>query len=187
MEVTAKPVSATRSTLTQVMEPGHANFLGKVFGGALLSMVDLAAYTTASRFAGNICVTASFDRVDFVAPIDVGDVVTMESFIGFAGRTSMEVVIDVWAENILTGEKRHTNKARVTMVALKDGKPHPVPKLICENREDRLTFLEGKARKERRFSHRAEFDQILERLAAQTDEKLDELILASSLAELGFA
>jgi acyl-CoA hydrolase len=165
------------------MEPGHANFLQKVFGGAILSMIDLAAYTTASRFAGNICVTASFDRVDFHEPIEVGEVVTMEGLITFAGRTSCEVTVEVWAENILTREKRHTNTARVTMVAIKDGKPVAVPVLICENREDKVRFLSGKLRKERRFIHRAEFDRLVASMAAKSESELDALLKLDKLVE----
>lgn len=168
----AKTVSETRLTMSKVMEPTDANFLGKVFGGSILSMLDLVAYATASRFAGNICVTASFDRVDFHEPIEVGEIVTGEGFVSFVGRTSVEVTIEVYAENVLEQSRRHTNTARVTMVALKDGKPAAVPKLICETREDRLRFLEGKIRRELRGVQRSQFAELTERLTALPDTDL---------------
>ena len=177
----AKTVSETRSTLTQVVEPGHANFLGKMFGGALLSFIDLSAYTTASRFAGNICVTASFDRVDFHEPIEVGEVITLNGWVSFAGRTSVEVTIDVSAENILTGVKRTTNQARVTMVALHEGRPVAVPKLLCESVEEKQQFLRGKLRKERRFASRAEFEALCQRVDVLTEAQLDELVHAATI------
>ncbi len=91
----------------------------KFSGGSILSFLDLCAYTTASRFAGNVCVTASFDRVDFHQPIEVGEFVTFVGTVTYAGRTSVEVTIEVYAEDILRRSRRHTNTARVTMVALK--------------------------------------------------------------------
>ncbi|MBL8047852.1 MAG: acyl-CoA thioesterase [Chthonomonas sp.] len=179
--MTGKTVTQTRSTLTQVVEPGHANFLGKMFGGALLSFIDLAAYTTASKFAGNICVTASFDRVDFHEPIEVGEVITLDGWVSYAGRTSVEVTIDVTSENILTGVRRETNQARVTMVAIKDGRPTPVPELVCETHDERLQYLRGKLRKERRFASRAEFDAICKRLEGLSQPQIEELMVAKDL------
>lgn len=171
-----KTVSESRVILAEVIEPTDANFLGKAFGGAILAKIDLCAYATASRYAGSIAVTASFDRVDFHEPIEVGELVTMEGSISFVGRTSMEVTIHIFAENLMEGTRRHTNTARVTMVSLRDGKPSEVPRLICETRDDKLRFLEGKMRKERRFMHRAEFDKILSELAMRSDADLDVLV-----------
>lgn len=148
----SKTASSTKVEMSEVMTPGQANFLGKVFGGAILSLLDLCAYTTASRFAGNICVTASFDRVDFHDPINMGEFVTFIGRVTYAGRTSVEVTIDVFAENVITGHRRRTNAARVTMVSLVDGKPAPVPLLVCETREEKLDYLKGKLRRELRAS-----------------------------------
>ena len=112
-----KPVSSTRVEMSEVMTPTHANFLGKVFGGSILALLDLVAYATASRFAGTVCVTASFDRVDFHMPIEVGELVTCIGSVSFVGRTSVEVTVEVYAENIFEGLRRHTNTARITMVS----------------------------------------------------------------------
>lgn len=176
-----KTVSETHTTFSHVMQPGNANFMGNVFGGAILSMIDLAAYACASKFAENVCVTASFDRVDFKEPIYLGELVTMEAYVSYVGRTSVEVTIDVVAESIPGGEKRNTNSARVTMVALKDGKPAEVPRLICETHEDKVRFLAGRLRRERRFAHRAEYDAIVESYRLSSDEELDRLMAAESL------
>ena len=179
----AKPVSETRVTMSKVMEPTDANFLGKVFGGSILSMLDLVAYATASRFAGNICVTASFDRVDFHEPIEVGELVTCEGYVSFVGRTSVEVTTEVYAESVFEGKKRHTNTSRVTMVAIKDGKPVPVPQLICETHDDKVRFLEGKVRREVRAVQRADFARLSERLSQLGEAFLDQLISSDKVLE----
>jgi acyl-CoA hydrolase len=165
-----------------VMEPNDANFLGKVFGGTILAKIDLCAYATSSRFAGTICVTASFDRVDFHEPIEVGELVTLVGHVSYAGRTSVEVTIEVYAENLVAGVRRHTNTARVTMVALKDNRPTPVPKLLWETREDKIAFLQGKLRRELRFRHREERQVILDSYERATEEELDALLAKDRLA-----
>lgn len=182
MESQEKSVSSTLVTMSKVMEPTDANFLGKVFGGSILSLLDLAAYATASRFAGNVCVTASFDRVDFHEPIDVGNLVICEGIVSFVGRTSVEVTIEVYSENIFEGARRHTNTARVTMVAIKDGKPTPVPRLICETREDKIRFLQGKLRREIRGVQRNEFDRLAALIDSASDVALDDLLVSPTLA-----
>lgn len=176
-------VSETTTQLAQIMTPLEANVIGNVFGGAILSMIDLTASATAQRFSGNICVTASFDRVDFHEPIDVGSLVTMEGSVTYAGRTSMEITIQVYSTNLKIGQKRHTNTARVTMVAIKDGKPTPVPQLICQTREDRLRFLEGKLRREMRNKLTKHFDEVFEKVHEMDDEALMELIATPNLTE----
>lgn len=169
----AKTVASTRTSTSQIVTPNDANFLGKVFGGAILSMIDLAAYATASRFAGNISVTASFDRVDFHETIELGEVVTCEGSISYVGRTSMEVTIEVHAENVLTGTKKHTNTARVTMVAIKDNKPVEVPRLICESREEKIAFLSGAMRRQLRVQRQQQQRLLEEKLNALSDTELD--------------
>ncbi len=171
-----KTVASTRIEMAQVVTPNDANFLGKAFGGAILSMIDLAAYATASKFAETICVTASIDRVDFHSPIEVGDIVTLIGTVTYVGRSSVEVTIDVFAQAISAGSQRHTNTARVTMVALKDGQPTEVPRLVCESREDKIRFLEGKLRRELRAGQQAEFERIAQSFREATDETLDEML-----------
>src|SRR5262245_49712059 len=98
--IESKTVSETRTHLAQIMTPEHANVLGKVFGGAILSMIDLTASAAAQKYSGCISVTASFDRVDFHEPIEVGSLVEMEGYVAYVGRTSMEIVIDVYSTNL---------------------------------------------------------------------------------------
>lgn len=174
-------VRDTRVETSQVMTPGDANFLGKVFGGSILALIDLVAYATASRFAGNVAVTASFDRVDFIEPIEVGELVTMVGRVSYVGRTSVEVSVDVYAENILTRTRRHTNTARVTMVAIRDGRPVEVPRLRCETREEKIAFLEGRLRRELRALHIAEREKHKAAFETKSDEELDRLMAADRL------
>ncbi|MFZ4508903.1 MAG: acyl-CoA thioesterase [Fimbriimonas sp.] len=172
----SRSVSSTRTEMVQIMEPGDANFLGKVFGGRLLALIDLCAYTTASRFSGEVCVTASFDRVDFHHPIDVGDLVTTCGVVSYVGRTSVEVTIEVFAENIFTRERHHTNTARVTMVAVRDGRPVPVPRLVCETREDKVGFLQGRLRRDLRLEYREAREKRFEEIAQLSEEDLEAMM-----------
>jgi acyl-CoA hydrolase len=133
------------------MTPQDQNFLGYVFGGVILKMMDQIAYIAAAKHCNNNCVTASFDRVDFKDHIYVGEIVVMEASVNYVGHTSMEVGIKVYAENPKTGKIRHTNSSYVTMVAI-DGKGHSkkVPGLILKTSEEKRRFAEGKKRYQER-------------------------------------
>ncbi|MCW5937619.1 MAG: acyl-CoA thioesterase [Fimbriimonadaceae bacterium] len=172
----AKRVAETHTTLAQIMTPTDANILGKVFGGSVLSLIDLTASATAQKFAGRVCVTAAFDRVDFHEPIEVGELVTLKGHVSFAGRTSVEVTIDIWATDLRSGQTRHTNTARVTMVAIEDGRPVPVPKLICETREEKAAFLLGRLRRGYRDRRRQEHEEMTGRLDTASDAELDAML-----------
>ena len=181
--MTAKPVSQSRVEIAQIMQPNDANFLGKVFGGRILEMIDLCAYAASSKHAGRICVTASFDRVDFHEPINVTELVTMVGHVSYVGRTSMEVTIEIYAENLQSGDKRHTNTARVTMVGLDaNGKPVPVPPLLPESREEKLRYLQGKLRRDFRAVQRQELESRVSALENASDEEIDRLLTADSLS-----
>ncbi|MBI4000065.1 MAG: acyl-CoA thioesterase [Candidatus Omnitrophica bacterium] len=135
--------------MSQLMMPQHANIAGTVYGGAILSIADSAAYVCAARHAGPHCVTVSVDQVDFREPIRIGELVTFKASINYVGRTSMEIGIRIEAENLRTGQKRHTNSCYFTMVALNEsGKPTPVPSLICETAVEKKRFKEGQIRRE---------------------------------------
>lgn len=180
-----KTVAETRTILSELIEPGDANYLGKAFGGAILSKIDLCAYATASKFAGTICVTASFDKVDFHMPIEVGELVTLEGRVTYAGKTSVEVTIEISSQNVMTGETRHTNTARVTMVAIREGKPSPVPRLVPSTREEKIDYLLGRHRRERVRALDAERTAAKQQVQALRDETLDDLISAKDLSALG--
>jgi acyl-CoA hydrolase len=168
-----KRVAETVTRMAQIMTPNDANVLGNVFGGSILAMVDLTASATAQKFAGRVCVTASFDRVDFHHPVDVGNLVEMEGCVSFVGRTSLEVTIDVFATDLTKGDRRHTNTARVTMVALEGGKPTPVPRLVCETREERVRFLEGAVRRRTRQEQTEQLASLHERLMSASDAEIE--------------
>ncbi len=144
-------VAKSRATVVRLMLPTDANFTGNVFGGAILEEVDRVAYITASRHAGTQCVTASFDRVDFLAPVHVGEVVDFEAQLTFVGRSSMEVWVRVRAEAVVGGTSTPVAEAYVTMVAVDaELRPTSVPSLILESADERRRFEEGRARMEAR-------------------------------------
>lgn len=137
------------------MLPTDANFMGNVFGGVVLAEVDRVAYVTACRHSGLNCVTASFDRVDFFAPIRLGQVVTFDSRITFVGHSSMEIWVEVHAEDLAGGPALPVGNAFVTMVAIgADGRPAPVRPLELTTPQERTLFDEGRVRMEGRRSAR---------------------------------
>ncbi len=138
MAVEAKPVSASRLVLAQVMTPLDANVYGNVHGGNIMRLADTAAGVVAIRHSERNCVTASVDRFEFHAPVYIGNLVTLSASLNRVGRTSMDVGVRVEAEDLRTGRKTHTNSCYFTMVALDgDGRPAAVPGLILETDEDR--------------------------------------------------
>ncbi len=150
-----QPVAESRSTVVRLMVPTDANFAGNVFGGVILSELDRVAYATATRHCRRNCVTASIDRVDFLAPVHVGDVVEWEAELTYVGRTSMEVWIRVTAEGLQVRDRRPVGEAYVMMVAVDDrGHPTPVPPLDLVSAEERNRFEAGRARAESRVRDR---------------------------------
>jgi acyl-CoA hydrolase len=151
----ARSVSETQHETAQLMMPQHANVLGHVFGGVVLSMMDTTAAVSAIRHARLACVTVSVDRVDFREPIHVGDLVIMKSSVNFVGRTSMEIGVRVETENLVTGLRRHTNSCYLTFVAIdRNGKPVPVPSLKPDTPDEIRRFQAAKERRERRLQER---------------------------------
>src|SRR3972149_7658055 len=135
---TARPVRDSQATMSELLLPTHANNLGNVFGGVILSLVDRVAGVAAPRHARRQCVTVSVDRVDFLQPISLGELVTARASVNYAGRTSMEVGVRIETENLVTGERRHTNSCYVTFVAIDpDGHPGPVRPLLLASEDDR--------------------------------------------------
>ena len=135
--------------------PQHANVLGNVFGGVVLSMMDTTAAVSAIRHARRVCVTVSVDRVDFREPIHVGDLLIMKSSVNFVGRTSMEIGVRVETENLLTGVRLHTNSCYLTFVAIdRNGTPVPVPPLTPETPDEIRRHEAARARRERRLQER---------------------------------
>ena len=145
------PVSASRASVVRLMVPTDANLMGTVFGGEILSEVDRVAFITATRHARGPCVTASFDRVDFIQPVHVGEVVDFDAQLTFVGRSSMEIWVTVRAEALAGGAPRLVGEAYVTMVAVDSaGHPVPVPPLTLSTEEERRRFEAGRLRMEAR-------------------------------------
>lgn len=143
-----KPVQYSRTTITELMIPSYANFGGKIHGGILLSLMDKVAYVCAAKHAGNYCVTASIDTVNFLAPVEVGELVSLMASVNYVGKTSLVVGIRVISENVKTNTINHTNTSYFTMVAKDEhNNPVEVPGLILENAEQIRRFDEARRRK----------------------------------------
>ncbi len=148
-----KQPSESVSVISELMMPHQVNNAGNIFGGELLAMVDRVAAVCAMRHAGQPCLTIAIDRVDFREPIFAGELVTCTARVNFVGRTSMEIGVDVEAEDLLSGAKRRTNTCLLTFVAVgTDGRPVPVPSLsLCDDDAERR-FNEGKFRRKLRLA-----------------------------------
>jgi len=140
----ANTVEASKITLSELMLPSHSNFSGKIHGGYLLKLMDQIAFACASKYSGCYCVTASVDTVDFLNPVDVGELVTLKASVNYVGKTSMVVGIRVTSEHIQTGVKKHCNSSYFTMVAKdENGQNVEVHKLILSNLEEVRRFYDS--------------------------------------------
>ncbi|HMK34431.1 MAG TPA: acyl-CoA thioesterase [Desulfomonilaceae bacterium] len=150
-----KPVKESQMTMAIQMNPEDANPAGNVHGGVIMKYVDTAAGVVAIRHARKIAVTASIDRLDFHHPVFVGDLLILKASINLVGRTSLEVGVRVEAENLLTGEVRHTASAYLTFVALDSkGAPAGVPPLILEAEEEMRRNCEAQIRRQSRLAEK---------------------------------
>lgn len=148
-------------TMAEVMPPEYANFSGHIHGGYLLLSMDRVAYACSARYSKKLTVTLSFDEVLFKQPIYVGELVTFYAMVNYVGRTSMEIGIRVTAENLQTGDVRHTNTSYATMVAIDDnGKPTPVPELKLNNDTEKRRFKEAELRKALRKEYQEKHGEI---------------------------
>lgn len=162
----------SRVSITQLMLPSHSNFGGKVHGGHILNLMDQIAFACSSKHSQCYCVTASVNRVDFLSPVEVGELITLRASINYTGKTSMVVGVRVDAENITESTKRHCNSSYFTMVAKDEqGKSVHVPGLILENEQAVRRFARSKQRKEEAFSRDTQFDA----LKFQFEEHLERL------------
>jgi len=139
-----KTVKESQVTISELMLPSHSNFNGKIHGGYVLSLLDQIAFACASKHSGEYCVTASVDTVDFLRPIDIGELVTMKASVNYVGNTSMVIGIRVEAENIQTGDVKHCNSSYITMVAKdKNGDSVKIPGLVLEDENEKRRFLKS--------------------------------------------
>lgn len=158
-----KPVSESQIVMTEMVLPSDTNALGTIFGGRVVSLIDIAAAMAAGKHARSAVVTASIDALHFVAPVKLGEYIHIKASVNYAGRTSMEVGVRVDKENPLTGEMKHTATAYLTFVALdSDGKPRAVPGVTTENESERRRFEAAKIRRQARI-------RLAEELKSQSD------------------
>ncbi len=150
-----KPAQSSCVTLSQLMQPEHANMRGDVHGGWIMKLADEAGALAAMRHSQQRVVTVAIDQMMFHEPIRIGDLVTLEAIVTYAGRTSMETRVQVIAENPVTGTRSHTNTAYLVYVALdEDGQPVRVPELLAESEIEKKRMQEGAERQAYRLSQR---------------------------------
>ena len=155
----AKPAAQSRSELVKWMGIGDANSAGFVHGGVVMRLCDEVAGIAGIRHSGSRVVTAAMDRMTFMHPVNIGELLICSASVNAVWRTSMEVGVRVEAENPRTGERRHTSTAYLTMVAIDDdGTPVPVPDLIAEAEAERRRQREAELRRRNRLAER---EQIL--------------------------
>jgi acyl-CoA hydrolase len=151
-----KPVSASQSEMTEIVLPAQTNPLGKLLGGQVMHLVDMAAAMAAHRHSGSYVVTASVDYIDFRNPVNLGEIVILKSQVNRVFHTSLEVGVEVYSENVLTGEKKHTTSAFVTFVAIDEHTrlPKPVPPLMVKTEQEKRRFDEAGKRRKVRLARR---------------------------------
>jgi acyl-CoA hydrolase len=131
-------LATSRTEMTELLLPNDTNQLGRALGGAVLHWMDVCAAVASMRFSNRQCVTAAIDGVTFDGPIELGEVAVIDAYVFSAGRSSMAVNVDVYAEDTMAGERRDAASAVFTYVALdQDGTPTPVPELACPSEEER--------------------------------------------------
>lgn len=137
----SKTSSQSLTINTEVVLPNDTNHVGNLFGGKLMQWVDITAAIAAQRHCGRVVVTAAINHVSFDNPIKQNSVVTLEAKVSRAFSSSMEVFVDVWVENPVTGEKTKCNEAILTFVAIdQNGAPLPVPQLVPETELEKKRF-----------------------------------------------
>lgn len=155
-----KKIEESQVVISELMLPSHSNFNGKIHGGYILSLLDQIAFACASKHSRVYCVTASVDTVDFLKPIEIGELVTLKASVNYVGTSSMVIGIRVEAENIQTGKVKHCNSSYFTMVAKdKDGNSLPVPGLILENDHDVRRFVKSVKRNKMKRKRKTEFHE----------------------------
>ncbi|MBZ5526953.1 MAG: acyl-CoA thioesterase [Acidobacteriia bacterium] len=151
-----KPVSASCSEMTEMVLPSETNPLGKLLGGHIMHLVDIVAAMAAHRHSNSLVMTVSVDYLDFRNSVSVGEIVILNSQVNRAFHTSMEIGVEVFSENYLTGKRTHTTSAYLTFVAIDEhtGAPKEVPPLIVKTAAERRRFLGAGARRKIRLANR---------------------------------
>lgn len=155
MPPTPKRAAESASEMVQVVLPNDANPLGFILGGTVMHLIDIAGAIACHRHTRGLLVTAAVDGLEFLHPIKVGDLIILNSRVTCTFRTSLEVRVEVFSEELLTGQKQLTSHAYLTFVAIaSDGTPIAVPPLLLETDEDRRLAEEATARRAERLKHR---------------------------------
>jgi uncharacterized protein (TIGR00369 family) len=150
-----KPIRASRISISQLMQPEHANHFGNVHGGWIMKLADEAGALACMRHAQRRVVTVAVDSLVFREPIKIGDLVILNAEVTYTGRTSMEAEVQVLAENPITGERTHTNTAYLVYVALDEaGRPSSVPPLTAETDEEKARMEKAKERQAHRLKQK---------------------------------
>lgn len=150
--VAPKPVSVSQVTMTEMVLPQHTNALGSVFGGTVMSWVDIAAATCAMRHSARQVVTASVDAMHFLAPVRLGWIMTIQASVNYVGGTSCEIGVKVMSENPISGERFHNASAYLTFVALDShSRPTAIPGLILQSDDERRRNSAARLRRESRL------------------------------------
>ena len=151
-----RKVSESEMTTARLMMPTDANVLGNVFGGSIMKYMDEIAAIVAWRHAGTNVVTASIDRMNFYAPVFVGNLLVLKAAVNYVGTTSMEIGVRIEAVDPSTRKGTHTGSCYLTYVALDSkGRPTPVPPLVAVTPEEKKRFKEGLARRKLREAENA--------------------------------
>ena len=177
MHSSFKKVSDSETILTELMIPSYSNFGGKVHGGILLSLMDKVAYVTAVKHCGNYAVTVAVEGVEFLNPVEVGELVSLKASVNYVGRTSLIIGMRIEALNPKTGIVKHTNSCYFTMAAKNEnGELVEAPGIILENGEQIRRFAEGmaikKLSKEKRKILKSDFlhlsqDEVIESIGQE--------------------
>lgn len=147
-----RPVSASRTEMTELVLPQDSNLLGNILGGRVMHLIDVAGAIAAHRHCHRQVVTASVDHLDFLNPVRVGDLIILEAQVNRAFHTSVEVGVEVYSEDARAGARKHTTTAFLTFVALDEiGRPVPVPPLLVKTNEERKRYREAGARRKERI------------------------------------
>ncbi len=150
-----KTVRESQVEMMEIVFPNDANPQGNVFGGRVMQLIDIIGSISAMRHCRNAVVTASMDKLDFLKPAYVGEILILQAGVNFVARTSMEVGVKVTAENPFTGERRHTGSAYVTYVSIdKAGKPVPVPPIVPETSDEIRRHRQAELRRQVRVKER---------------------------------
>jgi len=182
-DINKKPVSHSRTIITELMLPTHPNIDNKIVGEVLLSLMSKAAFACATRHTNNFCVMVSIDDIEFVQPIEVGEIVNSKASVNYVGNTSIIIGVRVESENLKTGLIKHTGSGYFTMVAKNDdGRPTNAPSLVLENEDDVRRFLAAMIRKETKLLGKVQFNEKIKKINIFEDIKK----IKKERCEIGF-